>query len=428
MIDHAPVSAAKNEGSLIDTEISNSERDILRRLAGKVAELSLRPSEDEKRDLWYRHNDLEPTRPLIFCDPENGWNEIVTPEQIECKSILARQWEAILRKEIFWGESMGDDRVVEPYFNIYYVHTNTGWGIAHKVIGGENGGSYVWDSPVKDYEDIKKLRFPEIVVDHHLTEQLFGLAQEIIGDLLEVRVKGRWRWTLGLTQELVYLRGLEQMMVDMYENPTWIHEIMAFLRDGQMRLLDYLENNNLLTLDNDGTYVGSGGFGFTQQLPGPDFAGKVRNIDLWGFAESQETTSVSPTMFEEFVFKYQLPLLERFGLNCYGCCEPIDKRWHVVKQIPRLRRVSVSPWSDLRAMAEILGDRYIYSMKPNPAALAEPDIDDDYIRRGLREALQIVDDCRVEIIMKDNHTIGRNPENVKRWCRIAREEIESAMG
>jgi hypothetical protein len=33
----------------------------------------------------------------------------------------------------------------------------------------------------------------------------------------------------------------------------------------------------------------------------------------------------------------------------------------------------------------------------------------------------------VEIIMKDNHTIGHNPENVVRFCRIAREEIEKVV-
>jgi hypothetical protein len=30
----------------------------------------------------------------------------------------------------------------------------------------------------------------------------------------------------------------------------------------------------------------------------------------------------------------------------------------------------------------------------------------------------------VEAIMKDNHTIGNNPQNVIRWCQIAREEAE----
>jgi hypothetical protein len=143
---------------------------------------------------------------------------------------------------------------------------------------------------------------------------------------------------------------------------------------------------------------------------------------MWGFAESQEPSVVSPDMFGTFIFPYQLPILERFGLNCYGCCEPLDQRWEYVKQIPNLRRVSVSPWANLEDMSEKLGSSYIFSMKPNPAYLAVPSIDEDFIRKELRKAIEITRGCRVEIIMKDNHTIGKNPDNVIRWCRIAQEE------
>jgi len=129
-------------------------------------------------------------------------------------------------------------------------------------------------------------------------------------------------------------------------------------------------------------------------------------------------------MFAEFIFPYQLPILDRFGLNCYGCCEPLDKRWRYIQNIPRLRRVSVSPWADIEVMAEQLGNRYIFSLKPNPAYLAVPVMDEDFVRSGLKKTMAAIHDCRVEIIMKDNHTIGNNPENVKRWCRIAREETE----
>ena len=74
-------------------EISPRDREILRGLAARVAEVASRPIEAEKRELWYRHNSLEATRPLIFCDPENGWYEILTPDQLKCEGNLARIWE-----------------------------------------------------------------------------------------------------------------------------------------------------------------------------------------------------------------------------------------------------------------------------------------------------------------------------------------------
>ena len=129
-------------------------------------------------------------------------------------------------------------------------------------------------------------------------------------------------------------------------------------------------------------------------------------------------------MYEEFIFPYEKPIMDRFGLTCYGCCEPLHLRWHVVKQHHNLRRVSCSPWADVERMADLLADDYILSLKPNPATIATRTIDLDSVRRDLRETLEMTRGCVVEVIMKDNHTIGGRPENVVEWCRIAKEEAE----
>jgi hypothetical protein len=405
-------------------EIRPPERDTLRRLAGEVAGLAARPIERDKRQLWTKHNALEPTRPLIFCDPENGWNEIIPAQQLECSNDLARQWEMHLRKEIFWGSQMKDDYTIQSYFDVGHVHQEIDWGLKETRIGGEDGGAYTWDAPIKTERDLDRLRPPEINVDHEATEDLMSVADDAFGDLLKVRAKTQWWWTLGLTRVLAELRGLQQIMFDVYDNPDLIHRTMAILRDGTLAMLDYLEEAGLLSANDDGTYVGSGGLGWSNDLSSVQADGMVRPAGMWGFAESQETVGISPEMFAEFVFPYQVPILERFGLNCYGCCEPLDGRWHVVKEIPRLRRVSVSAWADASQMAELLEDNYIFSLKPNPADLAMSSFDEDRIRAEMRETLQILRDCRVEIIMKDNHTIRNDTQRVVRWVRIVRDEAD----
>lgn len=407
--------------------VSTGDRRILRDLARQVADLAARPCEAEKRDLWYCHNALEPTRPLVFCDPENGWNEILTSDVLQCEGELARGWEWRLRREIFWGSRMRDDKVIEARFTVGHVYTETDWGLRETRIGGEGGGAYRWEAPLKSIADMNKLRFPQIEVDYEATDELLRLAQETLGDILEVRLHTSWWWSLGMTTVLVLLRGLEQVMWDMVDNPAFVHQLMAFLRDGYAARLEFLERNRLLFLNCGGSYVGSGGFGWTHELPQPDFSGHVRTLDMWGFAESQETVGISPSMFEEFIFPYQLALLERFGLNCYGCCEPLDSRWEIVRRFPRLRRVSMSPWVNVDAMAERLGNRYIFSWKPHPGVLAADTFDEDAVRSTLRRGLQALkkNDCRVEIIMKDCHTIRNDPGRVVRWVQIAKEEAEA---
>jgi len=424
MVEQTAFAMSTRGESASDFGMSAHDQQVLHRLACQVAELASRPVEQEKRDLWYRHNALQPSRPLIFCDPENGWNEIITPGQLQCQGELARRWEMTLRKEILWGTEMCDDRVIEPYFNVAHVYQESDWGMHETRRQVQTEGSYVWDAPLKDYHDLDRLRYPVITVDTEATQRLVNLAQDTLGDCLAVRCKTLWWWTLGMTWTAINLRGLQQIMYDMFDHPQGLHRLMAFLRDGHLAKLDYLQQNGLLSFNNDGAYVGSGGFGWSRELPQADYAGRVRTADMWGFAESQETVGVSPAMFEEFVFPYQLPILARFGLNCYGCCEPLDKRWRVVQRFPRLRRISVSAWCNLADMAEKLEANYIFSWKPQPSDLALPSFDEQRIRHGLREGMRISRNCRVEVIMKDNHTIRQEPRRVVRWVRIAREEAE----
>jgi hypothetical protein len=293
-----------------------------------------------------------------------------------------------------------------------------------KLFGGENGGSYRWEAPLNSYNDLEKLHYSTISVDSASTNKLVSLAQDIFKDILEVRLKGTWWWSLGMTFDLIKLRGAERIFYDMYDYPEKLHNLMSFLRDENLAKLDFLESSGLLTLNNDGSYVGSGGFGYTTELPQPDFDGtRVRCCDLWGFAESQETCTISPAMFEEFVFQYQLTLLRKFGLNNYGCCEPLHSRWNIIERIPRLRRVSVSPWADISEMADYLGNRFVFSRKPNPVVVATPSLDEDAVRKDIRKTLRATKGCVLELILKDTHTICNNPSNIIRWCRITKEEV-----
>ncbi len=408
-----------------DLSVTKADRKVLVRLAERVAGIAATGEMEETRRLWKKINGLEKTRPAVFCDPENGWNEIVTEAQMGCRGKLARRWEMDLRKEIFWGEEMGDDKPVEPCFDVPYTVSPDDWGVKAEYRQTDACGSYVWDNPVKSYKtDLEKLHSPQFEIDWETTNGCLELAKDVFGDVLTVRLKGIWWWSLGVTWPAVTLRGLENMFTDFIDNPDELKELLSIISKGHMDKLDYLGANNLFSLNNDGTYVGSGGFGFTGELPREDFDGHVRCADMWGFTESQETVNVSPRMYEEFIFPHEKPIMDRFGLTCYGCCEPLHLRWHQVKRHRNLRRVSCSPWADLEKMAADLEDKYVFSMKPNPACIASPEIDADRIRRDLRKALDVTRDCVVEVIMKDNHTIGKRPENVVAWCRIAKQEAE----
>ncbi len=410
-----------------EASIAKEDAAVLRSLARRIAEIAADDAQARIRQLWLDHNSLLSTRPLVFCDPERAWYEIIPPKRLLCGGSLARIWEFKLRKELFWAERIRDDRVIEKVFRVHQVYAESDRGLAATIVGDRDRGAIRWDAPLHDYAALPRLKARKLLPDPGKTSVLLTCAQEVFQGILEVRLEGAWWWSLGMTNDLILLRGFEQALYDLHDYPKGFHALMAFLRDENLEMLDFLERQGLLSLNNGGDFIGTGGYGWSRELPGPGFDGThVRARDMWGFCESQETVGVSPEQFAEFVFAYQLPILERFGLNIYGCCEPLDSRWEIVRRIPRLRKVTVSPWSDVHFMAERLGNRYILCKKVNPARVSVPHVDEEALRAELRETFQAAarNDCRTQVLLRDLVSLGGNPENAVRWTAIAREESD----
>lgn len=74
-------------------------------------------------------------------------------------------------------------------------------------------------------------------------------------------------------------------------------------------------------------------------------------------------------------------------------------------------------------MADALGCDFVFSRKPNPALISTERFDETAIRADIRRTLEAARGCRLEIIMKDVHTLNNEPARLARWVRIAREEI-----
>jgi len=413
-----------------EIHVSEADKRILRELAAEVAGIAAWPEQESKKILWEQHNGLKETVPLIFCDPELAWYEVIPAGKLKCKGKLARIFEFKLRKEIYWAREICDDRVTAAEFVVHTIFAETSRGLESKIIGGSHSGAYTWERPLADYAEMEKLKPRRIIIDYEKTKALVELAKELFSGILEVRQEGSFWWSFGMTGDLILLRGFEQILYDMYDHPDGLHALMAFLCGENLQKLDFLEKNGLLTQNNGGDFIGTGGYGFTKDLPAADFNGHVRAIDLWGFAESQETVNVSPEFFLEFVLPYQKAILEKFGLNIYGCCEPLDRRWEAVKTIPRLRRVTVSPWSDPYVMAEKLGPDYVYCRKVNPAAAATKNMDAAGARADLRATFQAAHQyhCPAEVMLRDVVTLGGNPGNALNWVRMAREESSRIYG
>ena len=92
--------------------------------------------------------------------------------------------------------------------------------------------AYRWDAPVRDLaRDLDVLHFRPLSVDREGTLRAGARLEELLDGLLEVRIRGSFWWTMGLTWRAIELIGLEQLMLCMYDQPAELHRLMAFLRD-----------------------------------------------------------------------------------------------------------------------------------------------------------------------------------------------------
>jgi hypothetical protein len=82
--------------------------------------------------------------------------------------------------------------------------------------------------------------------------------------------------------------------------------------------------------------------------------------------------------------------MSRFGLSYYGCCDPLHRTLAIFEKVPNLRKISMSPWVNLNEAVANVGNRDVYSHKPNPAVSAETTRNLDKARAELDVVLEKV--------------------------------------
>jgi hypothetical protein len=400
---------------------------VLRGLAARYAEVAARPEYDERRDLWRRHNSLRPTRPLLLVRGGRFWDEVPECTELECREEFYRGYERQLRRGLY-RTNFEDDWILEPWLTVRARHRCTGWGVEavrSYSADDELRGSFKADYPLKAPEDIDKLRPPRHEIDEDATRRDVQRLGDAVGDLVAINVdRGpAYRvWTADISTDLGYLRGIEHFMLDMIDRPQWLHRLAKTLADGILRTHEQAEAAGDWGLANHENQA----MPYAEELsdPAPNAFGVPRGR-LWVFAAAQEFALVSPAMHEEFLLRYQLPILSAFALTAYGCCEDLTRKIGILRQIRNLRRIAVTPWADVKACAEQIGTDYVISWRPSPAEMVCTGFDEGRVRRTTREALEACRGLHVDVTLKDIDTVQGDPTRVVRWARATREVCEA---
>lgn len=419
--------------------MSITQKDIerLRELGRQVAEIAADPLQQKHIKIWKSVNDFHMKRPALLARDYPYFmlqyeDELVTTIEDEYFQIV----EADLLLKIYEWKHMRLNRVILPEVRCHVVVTDPHFGLDETSVNANNitqqsenavSTAVHFDRIIDTEEDIQKIQWPQVDYDEKATMERYALMKEIFDGILEVRLYGIDYFKCVPWDDLLTWMNIERGMYDFALNPEFMHKAMRHYMDCTIARAKRYEELGLITSNNTNTFVGPGGYGYTDTLPGPTATGIGGRLkDNWGDCADQIMTSVSPAMCQEFAFDYEKEWASLFNYVYYGCCERLDNKIDGLKTLGNLRKVSMSPFANLEAGMEKIGDSIVVFFKPNSNYLTTDTPCWDLLEKELVDACTWAQKygCHLEIIMKTIITLRGEPQRLWKWCDLATQVID----
>jgi hypothetical protein len=414
-------------------KIDAHDREVLRGLSSAYAIVSGGEQQAQTAELWRAVNDLHPVRPMVWIN-EIPWHEMEFEGELslQCTGVVARRWETQLRRTLYMWKHMRGDMVLNPWLSVqkHYTGGSFSLDVEEQIVSSDPANTIVshgYVPLIHDEHDVQRLvRFQHPVYLKGETEAEFEQLQSVCEGIIPVKLAGIRHIWFTPWDNLIRLWGVQEALLDLYLKADLVSFAVETYVQRAMELLEAFEQQQLLSPGAGNVRVGSGGYGYSSDLPEVDSAEVCTPQRMWGCSNAQIFSDVSPDMHWEFALRFDIPWLSKWGANYYGCCEALHRKVEIVERIPNLRKISMSPWADLPTAIRSFGARYVFSIKPNPAVFAAPSWDGVAVEQDLRRLLEPVAEARIpcEVIMKDISTVNYHPQRLWEWSQIASRVCE----
>lgn len=417
----------------MEWQIPATERTYLRELAGRQAEYAALPVMARRKQMWYDLNDARPgARPPVIIETWTFDRDFMPQRVFRCTSEAGKSIERQLLRNVRNHELIDDDKVIPDTFDLsWFVDVNEfGFPIQHEHVKDSQGveTGYRYQHPITDLErDFPMLKPAVCTVDRPRTLAWKQFVEELLGDRLRVELRSDLPFNSMLTHRIIPLMGMEAFFYAMHDTPEAVHRLMAYLRDNALRMMKWFESEGLLRVNNGNQMSFGSSYNFTTGLASASNENAPAPLSkMWGSSNSQETVGISPEMFHDFCFPYYREVCEPMGLLYYGCCEPAHPFWHDIRQLPHLKKVSISRWCNERFMGDALrGSPIVFSRKPDPNFLGvDTTLNEEAWSAHIRDTIEATRGAFVEFIIRDVYTVHGNIGKARRAVELARHEVD----
>ena len=214
--------------------------DLLRRLAGELAEIAALPVHREKARLWQRLNDLRSERPMVWIN-EICWHEMDAGGELtlQCEHPWARDQERDLRRTLYQWRHLPGDMIVSDFLACPLAVHSTDFGIIEDVdvVRTDQRSDIVsrhFNIQIRDFADLEKIKMPAVTHNRAATEFRYEAMCRVYEGILPVRKLGQTHIWFTPWDYLIRWWGIQEAMIDLVERPELVHAGVERMVDAWM--------------------------------------------------------------------------------------------------------------------------------------------------------------------------------------------------
>lgn len=349
------------------------------------------------RDMWRGFPRLKPSQSIPFLVfPDNAlWAKILKVDLREYYSDPEVHLKTQLKINIYHFNHWKDDTYYTKDLFIWFgVITELSF-FGPKIIFFPNREGWIESPPLLQKKDLESLKRPDFYKSglmpkiHEFYEKMNGL------------VNGKLRvtfpmWVRGPFCIAAHLRGLDNIIMDMLEDPKFVHRLMRFIVDSEKEWAK--ERAKFLHSPIEKTFF---------------------------FNDEVGLPLITPEMYEEFILPYEIELSDFYdGILYWHSCGDTSNFVNLIKKIPGLKMFHVGPRTDVSKAAVAFGTDVSLDVDLDPFK----DVLEAEEKKMKSRIKRIIDICTERDIpfciradgFQPVHTLEEDLPRIKLWIDIAR--------